>query len=91
MLTIFSNLQYEIFLQEYKPPCSQDIPEVFNTKLYNSNVDRLSPYGVLSSKATGEPVLLVCFSHMVAVRRAIDEAKRDKGEEVTFYDFREFD
>ncbi|XP_059083885.1 xanthine dehydrogenase/oxidase-like [Tigriopus californicus] len=63
---------------EYKPPASQDIPEVFNTYLYNSNDN---PFGVLGSKATGEPPLLMAMSAFLALRDAITDCRVSLGME----------
>lgn len=55
---IFNNLKFvhSIFWQEYKPPASHDIPEDLRTTFYDS---KRNPSGVLGSKATGEPSVLV--------------------------------
>ncbi|TRY76734.1 hypothetical protein TCAL_11871 [Tigriopus californicus] len=59
---------------EYKPPTSQDIPEVFNTTFYNNgNASK----GVLGAKATGEPPFLLGFAAFIAIRNAINAAKED--------------
>lgn len=75
---------WQLDFQEYKPPCSQDIPEILNTTLYTS---RMGPSGVLGSKATGEPCVLLAFSVMMAIRYAIDEGKRQLGKKVDFFQF----
>lgn len=60
--------------QEYKPPASQDIPEKFNIKLYNKGDNA---EGILGSKATGEPSVLLGVSVMIAMRRAINAVKEE--------------
>lgn len=62
--------------QNYHPPSSHDIPEDLRTSFYNS---RNNPNGVLGSKATGEPSVLMGVGVMFAIRRALDAAKRDAG------------
>ncbi|XP_059083877.1 uncharacterized protein LOC131881124 isoform X2 [Tigriopus californicus] len=66
---------------EYKPPASQDIPEVFNTYLYNSQDN---PYGVLGSKATGEPPLLMAVSSFLALKDAMKEGRYEMGQDGWF-------
>lgn len=44
---------------EYKPPCSLDVPLEFNVEfLQGTNFNK----GILSSKASGEPPLLLALS-----------------------------
>lgn len=57
---------------EYKIPSAACIPRVFNVSLLP---DSTHPGGVLSSKAMGEPPLLLSASVMCAVRRAVDAAR----------------
>lgn len=57
---------------EYKPPCSLDVPRTFNVKfLENSTFER----GVLGSKASGEPPLVLASSVYAAVRSAVAAAR----------------
>ena len=67
-----------LYLQEYKPPASHDIPEDFRTTFYDS---KRMPAGVLGSKATGEPSMLMGFSAAMAIRQAVRSAKKDLGED----------
>ena len=61
---------------EYKPPASQDIPEDLRTTFYDSG---RNPGGVLGSKATGEPSVLMGVGVVFAIRNALDAAKKDLG------------
>lgn len=66
---------------EYKPPTALDIPvDMRVTLLPNAS----NPYGVLNSKATGEPAL--CFSYVVvtALRHAIAAFRAENGNEDWF-------
>ncbi|XP_042871766.1 indole-3-acetaldehyde oxidase-like [Penaeus japonicus] len=66
---------------EYKPPTALDIPvDMRVTLLPNAS----NPYGVLGSKATGEPAL--CFSYVVvtALRQAIAAFRAENGNEDWF-------
>eukprot|EP00095_Tigriopus_kingsejongensis_P005797 maker-scaffold88_size394946-snap-gene-2.26 protein:Tk05797 transcript:maker-scaffold88_size394946-snap-gene-2.26-mRNA-1 annotation:"hypothetical protein DAPPUDRAFT_313254" len=65
---------------EYKPPSSRDIPEDLRTTFYNS---KNNPYGVLGSKATGEPSVLMGVGVIFAIRDAINSAKSDQGLDLT--------
>jgi xanthine dehydrogenase molybdopterin-binding subunit B/xanthine dehydrogenase iron-sulfur cluster and FAD-binding subunit A len=59
---------------EYKPPCSQDIPVEFNVSFLK---DSPYPKGVLSSKASGEPPLVLSTSVLVALKHAVAAARAD--------------
>merc|ERR1719206_924219 len=62
---------------EYKPPAAKDIPQDFRvTMLKNAR----NPMGVLSSKATGEPALLLGISVLFAIWDALNEYKKDSGQ-----------
>jgi len=62
---------------EYKPPAAKDIPQDFRvTMLKNAR----NPMGVLSSKATGEPALLLGISVLFAIWDALNEYKKDAGQ-----------
>lgn len=89
MTNIFWSLHvFSLFLQEYKPPSSQDIPEDLRTTFYNS---KRNPYGVLGSKATGEPCVLMGVGVMFAIRDAINAIKKDLGADLkTWYRMGEF-
>jgi xanthine dehydrogenase/oxidase len=61
---------------EYKVPLPKDIPEVFRvTMLKNAP----NPFGVLASKATGEPPLCMSVSILFAIRNALFSARNDAG------------
>jgi len=61
---------------EYKPPCSQDIPIDFRVTLL---ANAPNPFGVLSSKASGEPPLACAVSVFTAVRNAIQSTRTASG------------
>lgn len=61
---------------EYKIPSAACIPRTFHVSLLP---DSAHPAGVLSSKAMGEPPLLLSASVMCAVRRAVDAARGQLG------------
>jgi len=61
---------------EYKPPCTRDVPIEFNVELMQ---DSAFERGVLSSKASGEPPLVLSTSVIMATRQAIHSARSDNG------------
>ncbi|CAG7828319.1 unnamed protein product [Allacma fusca] len=61
---------------EYKPPTAADIPTDFRVTLLRKSPN---PFGVLRSKATGEPPLCMGISVLFALRHAIYAARRDAG------------
>eukprot|EP00088_Acartia_fossae_P062944 TRINITY_DN763_c0_g1_i1.p1 TRINITY_DN763_c0_g1~~TRINITY_DN763_c0_g1_i1.p1 ORF type:complete len:254 (+),score=89.87 TRINITY_DN763_c0_g1_i1:1-762(+) len=61
---------------EYKPPAAKDIPEDFRVTLMKNS---RNPKGVLSSKATGEPALLMGISVLFAIRDALDKSRQENG------------
>jgi len=61
---------------EYKPPAAKDIPQDFRVHLIKNNSGAT---GVLSSKATGEPALLMSISVLFALWDALDSSRRDGG------------
>jgi len=61
---------------EYKPPCSQDIPIDFRVTLLKNAPN---PFGVLSSKASGEPPVAAATCVFTAVRNAIQTARTAAG------------
>lgn len=61
---------------DYKIPTAACIPRTFRVALLP---DSTHPAGVLSSKAMGEPPLLLSASVMCAVRRAVDAARKQLG------------
>jgi len=59
---------------KYKIPGIKDVPKIFNVEfLENKEFDK----GFLSSKASGEPPLVLATSALMAVRHAIRSARRD--------------
>lgn len=62
---------------EYKPPTALDIPaDLRVTLLPNAK----QPYGVLGSKATGEPPLCLSYAVVCALRRAITAFRAENGD-----------
>merc|ERR1711962_1767715 len=62
---------------EYKPPAAKDIPQDFRvTLLPNAR----NPHGVLSSKATGEPALLMGISVLFSIWDALNSSRKDSGQ-----------
>jgi xanthine dehydrogenase/oxidase len=60
----------------YKVPGAKDIPIDFRVKfLQNSS----NPFGVLRSKAVGEPATCLAFSVIMALRHALNSARKDSG------------
>lgn len=58
----------------YKPPGAEDIPKDFRIKfLQNSS----NPNGVLRSKAVGEPAFTMSYSAVMAIRHALNSARKD--------------
>jgi len=59
---------------KYKIPGIKDCPKVFNVEFFeNKEFDK----GVLSSKSSGEPPLILATSVLMAVRYAVCSARRD--------------
>lgn len=66
---------------EYKPPMALDIPADFRiTLLPNAK----NPYGVLGSKATGEPPLCLSYAVVTALRQAITAFRQENGDSSWF-------
>jgi len=61
---------------EYKPPCSLDIPISFNVELLK---DCPFPKGILRSKASGEPPMILSRAAYGAVKAAIEAARKERG------------
>ena len=61
---------------EYYAPMSNNIPQDLRTTFYNSGNN---PYGVMGSKATGEPSVLMGVGVMFAIRAALKSARIDAG------------
>merc|ERR1712025_407290 len=62
--------------REYKPPAAKDIPQDFRVTLLKN---ARNPMGVMSSKATGEPGMLMSISVLFAIREAVSSAREDSG------------
>ena len=65
----------------YKPPLLRDIPHVFNVELLH---DARFQKGILSSKASGEPPLVLATSVLAALRHAVSSARADRGLDANF-------
>ncbi|CAL8110877.1 unnamed protein product [Orchesella dallaii] len=65
----------------YKPMLPADIPEDLRVTLLRKAPN---PYGVLSSKAVGEPPFNLSVSVIFAIRNAIDSARREVGNNVWY-------
>jgi xanthine dehydrogenase small subunit len=69
----------------YKPPCSKTIPVELNVTLLDyektNPVDDLplDPYGIQSSKSTGEPPLVLANTVFFAIKHAVLAAREDAG------------
>jgi xanthine dehydrogenase/oxidase len=69
----------------YKPPCTKTIPVELNVALLdyvktNPITDLpLDPYGIQSSKSTGEPPLVLANTVFFAIKHAILAARNDAG------------
>jgi len=61
---------------EYKPPLAINVPKVFNVTFLQGNTSGR----VLSSKASGEPPLVMSTSVFFAIRHAISSARQDAGD-----------
>jgi len=62
---------------EYKPPAAKDIPQDFRVTLMKN---ARNPLGILSSKATGEPAVLMSISVLFAIWDALNSSKTDAGQ-----------
>ncbi|XP_039281010.1 indole-3-acetaldehyde oxidase [Nilaparvata lugens] len=69
----------------YKTPGAKDIPANLNITLKRNSKN---PHGVLRSKATGEPPLLMSFAAVCAMRRAIESARVDSGKQEDWFDIK---
>jgi xanthine dehydrogenase/oxidase len=67
----------------YKPPCSKTIPVEFNVTLLDYEKPNpltdlpLDPYGIQSSKSTGEPPLVLANTVFFAIKHAVHAARED--------------
>ncbi|XP_067838884.1 xanthine dehydrogenase-like [Heptranchias perlo] len=66
---------------DYKPPFSKSIPINFNIELLKNAPN---PMGVLRSKASGEPPQCMSCVTLFAVKRAIEAAREDIGQNTYF-------
>ncbi|XP_072923323.1 xanthine dehydrogenase/oxidase-like isoform X2 [Hemitrygon akajei] len=66
---------------DYKPPFSKSIPVNFNIELLKNAPN---PMGVLRSKASGEPPQCMSCATLFAVKRAIESAREDIGQNTYF-------
>lgn len=60
----------------YKVPGAKDIPVDFRIAFVQKNPN---PFGVLRSKATGEPAVCMACVALFAIRHAVDAARQDAG------------
>ena len=60
----------------YKPPGAKDIPVDFRIKFLKKSSN---PFGVLRSKACGEPASAMAVVAVFAIRHALDSARKDSG------------
>ncbi|XP_015110494.1 xanthine dehydrogenase [Diachasma alloeum] len=68
----------------YKPPGAKDIPVDFRVAFRKRSPN---PVGVLRSKAIGEPPLCMAFSIPLALRNALNSARKDAGNAEPWYQF----
>jgi xanthine dehydrogenase/oxidase len=61
----------------YKPPLNRDIPVDFRVSLLKNAAH---PFGVLRSKATGEPPICMSVSVFFAIRNAVEAARKEAGD-----------
>ena len=68
---------------EYKPPSSKDIPVEFNVKFYDQSKNDSLP-GILGAKVIGEPPLCLAPCAAFAVKKAIEAARNEIGQDNFF-------
>ncbi|XP_011302981.1 indole-3-acetaldehyde oxidase [Fopius arisanus] len=68
----------------YKPPGAKDIPVDFRVAFRKKSPN---PVGVLRSKAIGEPPLCMSYSVLLALRNALNSARKDAGNTEPWYEF----
>ncbi|EFN85872.1 Xanthine dehydrogenase/oxidase [Harpegnathos saltator] len=66
----------------YKPPGAKDIPVDFRVSFRKNAANK---FGVLRSKATGEPALCMSFAIPIAIRNALNSARADSGNTDVWY------
>lgn len=67
----------------YKPPGVKDIPVDFRVTFLQKSSN---PFGVLRSKATGEPAVCLAVVVLFAIRYALNAARKDAGLPDEWYD-----
>ncbi|XP_063993362.1 uncharacterized protein LOC135171021 [Diachasmimorpha longicaudata] len=67
----------------YKPPGAKDIPVDFRITLRTTK----NPVGVLGSKAVGEPPLCLSYSVLLAIKHALNSARKDATGDSSWYQF----
>lgn len=65
---------------EYKIPCFQDVPLEFNVEFFPRTFEE----GILSSKASGEPPIVLASSVFCALRQAVTAAREQTGKKEYF-------
>ncbi|XP_011302811.1 indole-3-acetaldehyde oxidase-like [Fopius arisanus] len=65
----------------YKPPGAKDIPVDFRVTMRKT----LNPVGVLGAKGVGEPPLSMSYSILLAIRHALNSARKDAGDNGAWY------
>jgi len=65
---------------EYKIPCFQDVPVKFDVEFFPRAYDK----GIQSSKASGEPPLVLASSVFFAMKEAAYAGRKEFGKEGTF-------
>ncbi|PVD33597.1 hypothetical protein C0Q70_04854 [Pomacea canaliculata] len=66
---------------EYKPPLPKDLPIDFRVNLLRNAPN---PLGVLRSKATGEPPVVLSSSALFAIKRCVEAARAEMGHDTYF-------
>jgi len=66
---------------KYKLPGIKDVPKIFNVSFYENNT---FTKGILSSKSSGEPPLVLAITVHLALRYALKSARADAGLEGWF-------
>jgi xanthine dehydrogenase small subunit len=74
---------------EYKPPFVKSIPRILNVHMLRYDENDAAPldrFGVLSSKATGEPPLVLATTAFFAIKHAILAARQDHANDSSWFD-----